>query len=923
VSSVFYSSMRFAMMLMISGVLVLAAGVQPMAAPEANTPMVLWYQQPAKHAMNEALPIGNGRIGGVVFGGVERERIQFNEDSLWTGGENPSGDYDSMGAYQAFGDLLLSFDAGQQTEVSCPSGHRAFYPHEEVAFSADDEPGTKWCVEHKDRPVIWQAAMPAGAPAVTSYTLTSANDVPARDPRAWELAGSVDGRAWTVLDRRADQPPFARRGESQTFRFNNAAAFRFYRLSVLKTNGAPHFQVAEIGLPGLRPLAAGKPAEDYRRELDLATAIARTRFTRDGVRHVREVFASHPAQVIVLRWSAGRAGAVSGTVELKGTHGESTTADGATLSFRGTLDNGMRYEAMARVVAHGGAVQAVDGRLQLKGCDETVVLLAAGTDYAMDYARGYRGDAPHARLAAQLEKASGRKYDALKAEHVKDFQAFFNRVELDLGRSSAAQVAMPTDRRKLEAVKTPDPELEALLFQYGRYLLIACSRPGDLPANLQGLWNDSNDPPWHSDYHANINVQMNYWPAEVTHLAECHTPFFDLIRSQLPAWRKATAASPDLKTPSGALTARGWAIRTSHNITGGMGWKWDKTANAWYCQHLWEHYAFSRNKKYLREVAYPVIKETVEFWEDHLKALPDGRLVVPDGWSPEHGPHEDGVSYNQQIVWDLFTNYVEASEALGIDRSYRDRIAGMRDRLVGPKVGRWGQLQEWMTDRDDPNNHHRHTSHLFAVFPGRQISVNGTPELAKAAKVSLDARGIDPGSDVREWSFAWRTALYARLHDGESAHRMVRQLFSARNTCPNLFGLHPPMQVDGNFGITAGIAEMLLQSAVGSRQSAEGSKSGGMGEWGSGSSHSPALPLSHSPILELLPALPKAWPEGRVRGLRARGGFEVDIAWKDGRLRSARIRSESGTACRVRYGDKTVDLRLKPGQSRALNADLR
>jgi alpha-L-fucosidase 2 len=450
---------------------------------------------------------------------------------------------------------------------------------------------------------------------------------------------------------------------------------------------------------------------------------------------------------------------------------------------------------------------------------------------------------------------------------VADYQSLFRRVRLHLGRPTAAQAALPTDRRKLEAFEVVDPGLEALLFQYGRYLLISCSRPGGLPANLQGLWNNSNQPAWGSDYHANINVQMNYWPAEVANLAECHVPFFDLFASQLPVWRKATAAADAFKT-DGRLPVRGFAIRTSHNITGGMGWKWDKTANAWYCRHLWEHYAFNRDAAFLRATAYPILKETCEFWEDHLKTLPDGRRVVPDGWSPEHGPVEDGVSYNQEIVWDLFNNYVQAADALGVDEDYRDLIAGLRDRLVMPSVGRWGQLQEWMTDRDDPNDHHRHTSHLYGVFPGARISAVNTPELARAARVSLEARGIAPDSDVREWSFAWRAALYARLGDAERAHQMLQQWFSARNSCPNLFGLHPPMQIDGNFGCTAAIAEMLLQSQTGE--------------------------------IQLLPALPPAWPTGNVAGLRARGGFTVDIEWRDGRVTQYRIASPVSREVKLR-----------------------
>ena len=850
-------------------------------------PLSLWYDLPAKPGMNEALPIGGGMFGGLVYGGVDQERVVLNEISLWTGdARTATGDYGKMGSYQMFGELLVDLTHGSAAAppavagptITCASGHKAFVAAEEVAAAADGLPATKWCVEHKDRPVEWRLQLPAPR-ALTSYTLTSGNDVPERDPYTWYFSGSVDGKTWVDLDRHENEEPFARRGESRTFTFANANAYPFYRLLFGLRPGPAHFQVADITIPGVTAAPAGGTpagAESYRRALDLATALHTISYRRGGVTYTREAFASHADGVLVFRFSADQPAMITGSVQLKGAHGETTGAAGAGLAFSGQLNNGLSYEAGLRAVAEGGQVAAAGNRLTVTGCNRLTLLVALGTDYVADPAKNYRGAHPHARIEQRLAAAAGKSVDALRGAHVADYQSLFNRVSLEVGATPADRLALPTDQRKVKhAAEGGDPDLEEILFQYGRYLMISCSRPGGLPANLQGLWNDSNNPPWHSDYHANINIQMNYWPAEPANLPECHTTLFDLIVSQLPHWRAATAAEPALKNEAG-----GWTVRTSHGIHGDMGWQWDITANAWYAQHFWWHYAYSGDREWLRRVGYPILKEVCAFWVPRLKELPDGQLVIPNGWSPEHGPHEDGVSYCQQIIWDLFNNYVEASQVLGTDADYRATIAALRDRLLGPKIGKWGQLQEWMVDRDDPNDHHRHTSHLFAVYPGNQISLARTPELAAAAKVGLIARTEGENTDVREWSMGWRCALYARFHDGANAHRLVRMLLANRNTCRNLFGLHPPMQIDGNFGITAGMCEMLVQS--------------------------------HEGEINLLPAVAPAWKAGHVKGLRARGGYTVDVAWQDGKVTDYRITAPTTREARVRVNGEVKTVTAGP-----------
>ena len=698
------------------GTLLLSSWVSPVHANDIPPETVLWYTEPAQEWSQEALPIGNGRLGCMIYGGTDKEQIQFNEDTLWTGDETDTG------SYQAFGDIVIEL------------GHD--------------------------------------------------------NPKA------------------------------------------------------------------------------YKRKLDISNAVHTITYQHIGIRFKREYFASHSANVIACRFTSDHPDAYNATLSLTDMHKGTFIANGNRLEITGSLAGythkefagdayafALDYEAQVLVINEGGTV-AVQGKgIQLNNVDSFTVLLAAGTDYVNRREAGWKGEHPHNRIEAQLAAASQQSYDSLLSEHIQNYQSLYDRLTLNVGTSRAATGELPTDQR-LEAYQqqTPDPDLEELIFNYARYLMISSSRPGTLPANLQGLWNNSNAPPWRSDYHTDVNIEMNYWFVDQANLSECFLPLAEWAHSIREVRKDETKVT---------YNTRGWLTHAENGVFGGSTWKWSKGDAAWVAQNLWDHFAFTQDSGYLKTRAYPVMTELCEFWVDHLKELPDGTLVSPNGFSPEHGPHEDGVSFDQQLVWDLFTNFLEASEILGVQGDLQQEIASLKRRLLGPKIGKWGQLQEWMVDRDDPKDQHRHLSHLIAVHPGRQISPLTTPKFAEAAKVSMNARG----DGATGWSKAWKINIWARLHDGDRAHKLLSEMIRG-NVYQNLYGFHPPFQIDGNFGYASGLLEMLVQSHMGQ--------------------------------IHLLPSLPGAWPAGKIHGIQARGGFELDIDWQRGALTRAVIRSKKGQPCRIR-----------------------
>ena len=735
------------------------------------TDLRLWYQAPASQ-WTEALPIGNGRLGAMVFGGIARERLQLNEDTLWAGGPyNPV----SPEAHAHLGEVRELLFAGRYAE----------------------------------------------AEALTNKHLM------ARPLRQMPYQPAAD--LWLDMDLAGDPDPGS-----------------------------------------------------YTRSLELDRALSLTRFSVNGTQFERETFASAVDGIIALRVTASRPGALTLRLSLTSLQSGKTDvpADGA-LRFTGhnrsaeAVSGALRFAAETRIRADG-RVTARNNIVEIVDATEAIILI----DIATSYRRfdDLTGD-PIALVTARLDAASALSFDTLRDRHIADHAALFGRLDIDLGTTPAA--SLPTDQRIAANVHTGDPALAALFVQYGRYLMLASSRPGSQPANLQGIWNDLIDPPWGSKYTVNINLEMNYWLPDIANLGECMEPFIRLAE-EVAITGQATARA--------MYGAPGWVLhhntdlwRATAPIDGAMWGMWP-TGGAWFCAQLWDHVSFAGDDA-LVERLYPVLVGAAEFFAHALVELPGtNHFVTAPSVSPENlHPHGSSVCYgpamDNQILRDLFTAAIEAGERLGRDPELRQRFAAIRSRLPADRIGKAGQLQEWLEDWDMevPEIHHRHVSHLYALYPAHQISLDTTPELAAAARTSLDIRG----DDATGWGIGWRINLWARLRDAQRTHSIVQLLLTPERTYPNMFDAHPPFQIDGNFGGAAGILEMLVQSRPGE--------------------------------IHILPSLPREWPEGRLRGVRARGGIELDLSWAGGVPTRISLRATAPRSVRLHLGGSVRDLDVGTG----------
>lgn len=752
----------------------------------------IWYDQPStleagdkQESWNRALPIGNGRLGAMVFGDYPKERFQVNEESIWAGPPVPVHQPDAKQAIRDARELLF---AGKSEEAQQLVQQKVLSPH--------------------------------------------------TGPRSYQPFGDI----WLY----------------------------------------------DLDAPSSEPIS------DYRRELDLDTAVATISYLQAGVRHYRETFSSANDQVLVIRWYTEGQSHINTQIDLtrdEDTFAEVMDNDSLVLTAQaahGTTHLGVKFTGVLRAVAEGGTVKQEGSALLVSGANTLTLYLAVRTDYhfakPMEPLRHNLFEQCH----VDLNKAMQKPYEQLKSEHILEHQRLFRRVELQLKNSTVADT-LPTDRR-LEAFRSgsEDQDLIALYFHFGRYLLISSSRPGNMPANLQGIWNPHMKAPWDSDYHININLQMNYWPAQVTNLAECHLPYFSLIEGLVEEGRKTAREVYDCRGFVAHYTTDAWLFTAPLGaVSYGM---WPMGAG-WCVRDFMEYYRFTGDSSFLAERAYPILKESALFFLDWLVRHPEtGKWVSGPSSSPENtyiSSNGTGVSLcmapamDQQIIWDVFACVVEAAGELGISDEFTDHVKEVWEELAMSGIGTDGRLMEWYENVEEVEPGHRHMSHLYAIYPGAQYTHASTPDRMEAARKTLEYR-MEHGGGHTGWSRAWIINFWSRLKDSEQARASVEMLLK-KSTLPNLLDEHPIFQIDGNFGGVAGIAEMLLQS--------------------------------HSDVVELLPALPDAWREGKVTGLRARGGFEIDMEWQDGLLKQCKIISLNGKTCKVAYNGQVTVLDTQAGET--------
>ncbi|HOM60658.1 MAG TPA: glycoside hydrolase family 95 protein [Anaerohalosphaeraceae bacterium] len=788
----------------------------------ADNSYTLWYSAPAKK-WTEALPVGNGRLGAMVFGGTLEERIQLNEDTIWAGPPVPQA------------------EPGFQEAMNQARG-------------------------------LWFEGQYAQAEKMIQRVMGKAIE-----PRSYQTLGDLHLRL-NIPQGKTSEPPAG---------------------TVSSRDGAEH------PVSGVQLSRHVEPSvENYRRQLCLDTAIASTRFEYEGIGYTREVFSSAADQVLVIRMTAEQPGKLNLTAWLDrpadftvGTAGNDRIEMFGQAQHNGN-NLGVKWHCLLRVKTRGGQSRTLNNQLLIENADEAVFYLSAATDYNKANPSEPLGTNLKNLCAEPIEAASEKSYEQLCRDHTAAHQELFRRCLFRLGGPDNS--AQPTDVR-LQAVKDggEEPALAALYFEYGRYLLISCSRPGCMPANLQGLWSEAIAGPWNCDYHININIQMNYWPAEVTNLSECHSPFFDFIEGLTANGQQTARRLYGAQGFCVHFTTDAWRYTDPFgHVQYGM---WPH-GGGWASQHFIEHYRFTCDIDFLRKRAYPILRQAALFYLDYLTTDPKSGLLVSGlDTSPENLyltaekqklALSMGPAMSQQIIWDVFTNTLEAAEILGIQDDFVERVKAARSKLAPSRIGPDGRLMEWAMPFEEAEPGHRHMSHLFALHPGRQYNIYDSPEMVAAARKTLEYR-LDHGGGHTGWSRAWIINFWARFHEGEKAYENLQALFR-NSTLPNLFDTHPPFQIDGNFGGTAAIAEMLLQSHC---RTAEGTV-----------------------IIELLPALPAAWAEGSIRGLRARGGFEVDLDWKDGRLEKAAIRSDTANRCQIRYNGKSIERTFQSGSGAALFA---